>query len=236
MAVAFDAATESHASTLTATSGTSYTWTHTPVGTPRGVLVFTHNFASATNTNTAVTYGGVSMTAVTGGEAQDTAGTFPLNCKAWFLGSGIPTGAQSVVVSRSGGSCYATAVTVTAGADTETHGVVLLQEDGTLSEQSVTDGSTGVDSVRFAAAIWGDGAVPVVGANSTLLQSIDVGTRTARTVRETTAGQGSRSVGFTEASPFDRAAVHLAVREVSGGGGSNQPPRSMHQFRMRRVA
>lgn len=41
------------------------------------------------------------------------------------------------------------------------------------------------------------------------------------TVRETTAGQGSRPVGFSYGTSDDRAAVHLAVREVSAPPSGN---------------
>lgn len=227
MAVAFDASTESHTGTTGSTSEASFSWTHTPVGTPAGVLVFTFVNANADNA-TSVTYGGVGMTAVSGGRAVDTAGE-PGDCKAWFLGSGIPTGNQTVQVNRTNNASvmYAVAITVTAGANTETNGVVLVQGDGTCAQQSVTDGSTGVDSMRFAGINSGLSSVASLtppaspgpnvlanGANSTLLQSIVIGTRCCAVVRETTAGQGSRSVGFASVTSDDRAAVHLAVREV----------------------
>ena len=39
MAVAHDASVESHTGTTGSTSAASYNWTHTPVGTPRGILI-----------------------------------------------------------------------------------------------------------------------------------------------------------------------------------------------------
>jgi hypothetical protein len=47
------------------------------------------------------------------------------------------------------------------------------------------------------------------------LQSIILGAAAGmQTVRETTAGQGARSVGFTSGTSDDVAAVHLAVSEL----------------------
>ena len=213
MAVAHSATSESHAATGSQNQA-SFSWTHTQTGTPQGVVVFVHVMNSATDTVTSVTYGGTSMTRVSGGAAVDSAGE-PGRTDLFFLGSGLATGNQTITVNRTNNAniMYATAATVTAATDTEVTGIILLQGDGTMAEQSVNDGSPGTNSVRYAGAFSGLNAPPTVGANSTLLQSIDVGNQTAALVRETTAGQGSRLVGFTTASD-DRAAVHVAVREL----------------------
>jgi hypothetical protein len=220
VAVAHDVATESAVSS----SEPSFNWSHTGSASAKGVWVITVDFASATHAATAVDYGGQAMTAVTGGEAADTA-TEPGSVKLWFL-SAPPTGTQTVTVTRTNNanSVWAVAGTVTAGtAATEVTGIVLLQEDGALAEQSVDDGSPGANSVRFAGCYTGDLNVPTTGANSTLLHDHDLGPRAAKVVRETTAGQGARSVGCTSPSD-DRAAVHFAVREVAGGTPGTASP------------
>ena len=231
MAVAHDASSKSSG---TSTNEASFTWTHTPSGTPRGVLVFTYAKASGPPDDAlSVTYGGVSLTAVSGGRAADTAGE-PADCKAWFLGSGIPTGAQSVVVNRTNNSTsmHAHCATVTAATDTGTGTPVLLQGDGTLAEQSVDDGSPGTNSVRYAGLYFGDLAEPTIGANSTSLQNAFFGfDATSNLARETTAGQGARPVGFTDTSSDDRAGVHLAVKEVVAE--SYLPPPRQYQVRSR---
>jgi len=222
MAVAFDAASESHTGTTPSTSEASFSWTHTPSGTPAGVLVFTFSQTS-THICTAVTYGGVSMSAVSGGAAVDNPGESGAT-KAWYLASGIPSGAQTVVVTRNNTAdeAYAISITVTAGGTTEvyTAGIVLLQEDQALAEQAVDDGSPGTNSLRFVGLSSG-GVAPTaaVGANSTLLHDLTFGsTYYFGAVRETTAGQGSRSVGFTRTGADDTAAVHLAIREIISAG------------------
>jgi len=236
MAIGYDAASESHTGTTGSASETSFSWTHTPVGTPKGVLVFTFVNANADDA-TAVTYGGVSLAAVSGGRAVDTAGE-PGDCKAWFLGSGLPTGSQTltVTVTRNNNAnvMYAVAITVTSSQDSAVHtaGIVLIQTDTALTSQSVTDGSSGTgNSVRFAAVNSGcdqfsttpikpDGvSLAPFDAGSTWLHGIDFGTRVCGVVRETTAGTGSRSVGFLSPTE-DAAAVHLAIKDIVAGAAT----------------
>lgn len=217
MAVAPDSATESHTGTTGSTSEASFSWTHTPTGTPAGVIIFVFNANNTGDDATSVTYGGVTVPAVTGGMAADTA-TEPGRCRAFFLGSSIPTGAQTVVVNRNNNAniMYSVAAVVTASTDTEvyTAGIVLLENDGTLAEQNVDDGSPGTDSWRYAGLYTGLAAPPAKGANSTVVHTIDLGAFGCSTVRETTGGQGSRPVGWGTGTSDDRAAVHLAIREV----------------------
>lgn len=221
MAVAYDAGVESYTGTTTASvSEASFTWAHDPVGTPRGVLVFVITMLSDAQHVTSVTYDGVNVPAVTGGAAVDAA-TELGRCDAFFLGSSVPTtDPANVVVNRTNDAIemWAVSVTVTAAADTEvyTTGIVLLEGDGTLAEQSVDDGAPGTDSVRFAGIHSGLANVPTAGASSTVVHDFDTGSNVASVVRETTAGQGSRSIGWAVGTSDDRAAVHLAVREAGG--------------------
>ena len=213
-AVAHDAASESHAGTTGSTNQASFSWTHTPAGTPRGVLVYVLT-RSPTKTVTGVTYGGVAMTEIAGGAAVDTAGE-AARVETFFLGAAVPTGAQTVTVSRTNNATimYASAATQTAAGNTEVTGIVLVTENGTYVQQSVNDGSPGSNSLRYAAGYSGGNNVLAAGAQSTALNSIDFGSYTMTLVRETTAGQGARNVGFAYGTADDRAAVHLAVRET----------------------
>lgn len=109
MAVAFDAF-----SNVAAGTG-NLSWTHTPVGTPRAVKVdIIEN--GGTNGVTSVTYGGVPLQLVAeNAKTSGEAGTVV----TYFLGSGIPTGAQTVSVTVSDAvSKRACATTLTAAADT----------------------------------------------------------------------------------------------------------------------
>jgi hypothetical protein len=217
VAVAHDASVESHTGTTGSTSAATYTWTHTVVGVPRGILIFAFTNANADN-NLSVDYGGVDIPKVPNAQAIDTA-TEPGRCTAFFRGTGIPSGNQTVTVTRANNAntCYAVSISVTAGNDTTVPpgSIVLLNDNQTLAEQSVDDGSPGANSVRYAGIWSGLAAGGPTGANSTALQSIILGSAAGmQTVRETTAGQGARSVGFTSATSDDVAAVHLAVSEI----------------------
>ena len=100
--IAFDATVESEK-----TSGAGpdpYSWTHTPTGTPRAVIVSTAHGVTSTDHVLGVKYGtsacssgsgtgGTSMTKVA--SALDGA-TEPGRADLWFLGAGIPTGNAQV--------------------------------------------------------------------------------------------------------------------------------------------
>jgi len=226
MAVAHDTAVESHTGTAGSTNEASFDISITPASNVRGILVFTYVNADAGDAlSVKINPAGVNLDvpAVTGGEAADTAAETG-RCKAWLLGSDIPAGTLTIRVNRNnnGNEMYAVVISVTALTDVEPTGVVLVQEDGTLAEQSVTDGSPGTNSVRYAAVNSGLSTIGtaaaantcIPGANSTRLLSIDFGNRVADSMLETTAGQGARSVGFSSTTSDDRAAVHLAIRET----------------------
>ncbi len=215
MSVARDAVSQSHATGSSSTNQSSFTWTHTPVGTPRGVLIFVFSI-SATAQDTGVTYGGTTVPLATNAEANDTA-TEPGTVRTYFLGSGIPTGAKSVVVSRTNNATqmWAACYTVTAGADTQAVGKLIQEENGTFAARSVSDGSTGVNSQRFAAGYSGGNNILAAATGSTVDASNDLGSYTCTTCYETTPGQGARNVGFTYATSDDRAYVALAVREYA---------------------
>ena len=217
MAVAHSAASESHTGSTGSANQAAFSWTHTQTGTPRGVIVFVSTYASVADLITSVTYGGLALTRLAGGAALDNAGELG-RLDAFFLGSGLGTGNQTITVNRTNNATvmYAAAATVTAGADTAvpTQTIVLLQGDGTLTVQSVNDTSPGQNSVRYAGSYSGLGSPPPAGTGSTLLNSIDIGAYGSALVRETTAGQGARNVGFNSATTDDRAVVHLAIREL----------------------
>jgi hypothetical protein len=125
MAVALDA-------TSAGAGGTgNFNWTHTPVGTPKGVWVVIPQDTGQTDEVTAVTYGGVAMERVIAGSPtnpifRDGVGGDDGGIYEYFLGSGIPTGAQTVAVTVNGtGSLKrGRAGTVTAAANTEVVGSI----------------------------------------------------------------------------------------------------------------
>jgi hypothetical protein len=214
MAVAHDQHSESHTGATGHSGSGSFTWNHTPVGTPKGVVVFVHVVGAGFDYTTGVTYGGVAMTAVSAAaiDGLNEQGS----TKGYFLGSGIPTGTQAIVVTRTNNATvmYASAATLTAATDTELKGsVVSLANDRAGSEQTV--GSAGVQSLGYAGCYYGGGSPAGAGANSTLLTSIDFGAFGCSMVRETGSGStGTKAVGFTGASD-DWASIHFAVGEAA---------------------
>jgi hypothetical protein len=222
VAVAHDAASESHTGATGSINQASFSWTHTPVGTPRGVLIFAVNLVSTANIVTSVTYGGVTVPSVTGGFVNDSAGE-PGSCSVFFLGSGIPTGARTVVVNRgnTADEVWAVCITVTANNDTDYAAAITQGGDGTLAEVNISDFLPGGSpaSMRYCGGYSGltSPPAPLPGAtqgSSTGLQNFDTGAQVAAVCRETTGGTGSRPVGFTSGTTDDRAFVYLAVREA----------------------
>lgn len=213
MAVAHSAASESHTGTTGSTNQTAFSWTHTQSGTPQGVVVFVHTI-SASDFITSVTYGGTALERVAGAVAVD-ATVEPGRTDMFFLGSGLATGNQTIAVNRTNNATvmYASAATVTAATDTTWAGVQVEEDNQALAPVAVDDGSLGVNSLRYAATYYGANSPAPAGTGSTLLTSIDLGSFGNSMVRETTAGQGARNVGFS-ASSDDVAAVYVAIREL----------------------
>lgn len=223
--VVHDASCES---TLTQ-SVPSHSCSLTASASAKGILVFTFNVNPATpgtDNFTGVTDGsGTPLVAVSSCSASDTLGE-PGSVKAWFLGSGVTTGTQTITASRTNNTDqgYMIAISVTAGGNTEAVNCAAISENAAPSEQSVNDGSPGTNSVRYAAMFFGQtiASGPVTaGANSTLLQDASSASQSASAVRETTAGQGARPVGYTAIAADDHAAVYLVLRQTSS---STRPP------------
>lgn len=222
MAVAHDAASESHTGTTGHSGSASFNWQHTPVGTPRGVLVFVCQANNAGDDVTSVTYGSATLSAPPNANAADTNGEMG-RVRVFFAGASIPTGQQTVTVNRANNAnvMYAICITVTAGQDTQAVGPVLIQEQGTFAVQAVDDGnSNGINSLRYACAFSGGSNVLAAGSGSTVtgMPSIDFGLYTITSCVESAAGQGSRNVGFSYGTSDDRAAVHIAIREAQVNG------------------
>lgn len=229
MAIAHDASAKSHPSFTISTSEASFSWTHTPSGTPAAILVFVGTNTSIVDHITSVTYGGVAMTRVVGGSATTAGTSEPGRVDLFILDEAIPTGAQTVVVNRTNDAVglWATSVSVTAGAGKVVELVDLtVQESGLFTpvEIEIDDGSPGANSVRYAVAFSGLISGPTTGANSTAVQGVDIASTGVWVVRETTAGQGARLVGWTGAED-DWAAVYVAVTEASAAaaGGTDLP-------------
>lgn len=213
MALAYDASSQG------AYDGTSpFSWTHTPVGTPRGVLVGTTEHATLSDDITAVTYGGVAMTKV-GGITTDASedGT----ATAWFLGSGIPTGAQTVEVTHNvaGGVIRGYCVTVTASTGTRLAGTTGFATSTTTTNPSVTVTGIAGASYGFGVLFSGqnDPASITAGSGMTMRQTYDeeFGGVTSGAVESSTSenASGNLTIAFTQ-SADEAALIGVAIEEI----------------------
>lgn len=209
MAVAFDA------QTITGTwNGSPETFVHTPVGTPRGVTVGI-DFFVGTGTASAVTYGGVAMSQVISVQSGNANGENG-RAEIWFLGTGIPTGAQTVSITHNGSGIInqASCVTVTAAADT-----VIGDSDsvtGVVDDPSLTSTSSAT-ALRHGVIYTGVGDISGVlaGAGLTAIGNHTNGNRTSRHDRQTTPSSGGFVWGYTTTSADEVALVVVAVQEAA---------------------
>lgn len=231
MAVAHDAISESHTGTAGVASVASFTWNHTPTGTPRSALVFT--LAIGANPVTSVTYGGTNMSAVPY-TAYDS-DTEPGFVQAWFLDN-VASGTQAVVVNRTNNAVvtYAVCMTQTAASACQVYsaGVKTIAAAGTeqtaasssgtgtsssWSSMTLDDGSPGTNSQRYMAVYSGAASVSTASTNTTSQSTgaaIDFGNYVFATYRETTPSQGAKALNITTAISDDLAVIGLAVRET----------------------
>jgi hypothetical protein len=207
MSVAFDAVS------FNGGSG-DQSFTHTPVGTPRAVVVLIAQVLSGTDSITGVTYGGVAMTEIPGspnllvsGEAGASYG--------YFLGRNIPTGPRTVVVSTGSSQTKRTAV-YTLTADTDT---TIEDSDGTINSASQANPQVtlSLNSLTCWCAIafmsgQGDPSGITPFANWTAQQESDHGSTTTGHYTYDIVGTSDVTAGWTQAAD-DACAIAIAVRE-----------------------
>lgn len=215
MTVTFDAVTEDVG------AGDPRNFTHTPVGTPRAVVLIVVHNASSADIMVGATYGGVAMTRVR--TDADTAGE-PGRSYIYFLGSSIPTGAQTVSEDRTGAVATAVSycVTFTASADTE-----VIDHDGTNGD---------IANPQVTLQFGGREAVTVGGIHSglnlpanlaelgdqTRMGDHDWGNQIVVASRLTTAQTSDDTFGYTGAAE-DTALSVAAIAEVVAAGGTTFP-------------
>lgn len=177
-----------------------HTFDVTPQGLPCGIVVTAIHGTSATDHISTMTYGGVSMTRVN--TAQDAA-TEPGRADIWFLGTGIPTGTQTVSADLTSATtddiqfcCYV----LYASGDMEviTSGI----QEGDAANPSIALSYRGKMGIGFG-ALYGGGAAPssfTPNGNTTGLLTEDLGAFYAYTMVQTTPGTSDYTVGGTASS------------------------------------
>ncbi len=210
MAVAYDAFSS-------ATAGTgNLSWTHTPSGTPKGVLVFVVT-NSGSDEVTRCTYGGVPLALVAGKPNLHTTGE-PGTVHAFFGGFDLPTGAQTVVVTVSGAtSKRAGCITVTASTNT----TVVNASDFSINSDSTSNPSAtlNINSISSFVAIGfhsgqnaASGTTP--SASWTARLEHDFGSQMGCWYTYDTIGTSNVACGWTQ-SAEDACMVAVAVSESS---------------------
>ncbi len=211
---AFDHDWQVESATFTTTS--PHTWTHTPaLLKPKGIVVSIVH-PTSTDRVTAVTYGGVAMSRIE--FAQDTADEAGA-AYAYFLGSGIPEGDQTVSVTHDGNSAVkkAASYSIVGGNDTEVAASGVVEENAANPAVAIDSGAD--DAVRYAGVFSGKGNPANVTAFATFTEfaANDFGANVTKQEYTATPASGSVSTGFTIATD-DVALVALGVREVSAVG------------------
>lgn len=205
MTVAYDAHSNNQA--------TFSNWTHTPSGTPKGVVVF----VSAESAATGVTYGGEAMTELPSSPVSGSSGELNgQDVTGWVLKSGVPTGAQTVAVSGPGqGTFLGHAYTVTADDDIE------VADDASIISTSVSNASVTLSlggETCFCCEAWysGENSTASVSplSNWTSRQEIDAGSVVLGSYSYDTIGSSDVTAGLTQSND-DLLLLAVAVYEVS---------------------
>lgn len=224
MAIAHDALSENSA-TDSASFTADASWTHTPVGTPKGVCVIITQPTSSADEVSGITYGGIALArSIT----QARTVTEQSRVYIYFLGSGIPTGAQTVAVTlttQTAAAKHGMAFTMTAAAGQNTAVDASNGADlGIVANPSITVTHTGTLSG------WAGYCGHTYGANtpvSTGLQSgetyragHDPGAAVAMVyTRHGGADSASSTYGYTTLASDDQNLAAVVVKEVP------EPPR-----------
>jgi len=198
-------------------------WTHTPAGTPKAVIVLIAQNVGTTNEISNVTYGSLSLTKVAG-PVCDTSGE-PGCVYAYFGGSSIPTGNQTVTVNVSGSSTKrAGSITLTGSGSTY---VVTYDASITSDAKNPTITLNLNNQTSFVAEVFHSGQndpaniTPFSGWTARLEH--DYGSQTAGWYTYDTVNSTNVSAGWTQNSE-DAAMIALAVSEITTTLGNGTDP------------
>ena len=215
MAVEFDAWSNETA----AASGT-LTWTHTPVGNPKGIFLWVVQNVGVTDEVDSVTYGSLTMTEVAGSPLVNTTGE-PGAVYGYFNGSAIPTGVQTVTVNVNGTGSFKQGgvATLVALANTETVEVDVSINGDLGANPSTTLSLNGRASWCGLAFFSGVGVVasatPLTGW--TTRNETDFGAQLAGFYTYNTIGTTDVTAGWTQ-SADQATAICVAISEASAAG------------------
>jgi len=189
--IAFDATSGSAALINTATTTN---WTHTPAGTPRAVVGLVPQ-GTSTDTVTSMSYGGVAMARI---RRQARAGAEAGDVYTYFLGSGIPTGAQTVSIVTTGTAPkWPQVVTFTAATDCEVN-VETGADAGTIANPSIAITPTDQAGVCYVCMCGLNTPVDTPEAGTTRASFRDLGTVSGHQGYKVVSA-GATTIGWTSA-------------------------------------
>lgn len=232
MAIAFDAFSKS----TTAFDNATISWTHTPVGTPKGAVVVICQEASADDID-GVTYGGVAMTRI----KREVKSAAEAGCVyIYFLGDSLGTGGKTVTVTApSSNDWCAVCFTVTADAATTEAPVTAGSQSDSEANPSLSISPTAAAVICYGIVSGLAAPVSTVETGSTHVGMSDFGADSAMWARKTVGGAGATTIGYTAAAD-DVIQAACAVQEVAAAGGHptmrrwggvNNMPRTSRQRR-----
>ena len=220
MAVAHDTQTRFPATENTSDTTTGdRTFTHTPVGTPAGVVVAVCG-AGTSAVVTGVLYGGTAMTSQAFATDTVEAGRVEIFTLA---GQAIATGAQTVTLQGCTASAkFATCSTVTSATNQTTVDVSGLKNTTSSTNPFISLTLT-QSAMMYGAMHWGGTTWPTTPLTGQTDQNhIDYGALSALTTRSTNAETaGSHSLGWTTTTE-DHCLVATALAEASSGTAVGQ--------------
>jgi hypothetical protein len=211
MAVTYDAVSSS------GEENDDLSWTHSPIGVPKGIIVFVTQRGNSNDQISAVTYGSLAMSRVT--YTVDTAGEQSAT-HAYFVGASIPTGGQTVAIGTTDQTRrVAVAVSLTANSDTT---VNTSDTTGENQENPAVTLATGAGVECFCAGALHYGktgsGTPQLGYTVLYEHDYGIGSESASFIRRTSNSTGGDvSLGWT-ASTDDVSAVGLAITEEGPPG------------------
>lgn len=198
------------------TSGTgTLSFLFTPVAVPRGIICGSIQIGTEADQENLPTYGGVTMKEVTGSPNILVGGEVDV-IYMYFLGSGIPTGAQTVTMTVTGASNKLLDCTsLTANTDTE-----VVTSNAAINSTSQTNPSVTLsinNRPSFSLITFGSGQNGTAGitpfANWTSRSEFTSGTQSGGTYTYDIIGTTNITSGWTQ-SADDALAITLAVSEI----------------------
>jgi hypothetical protein len=220
MGIAFDAYSADDANTTA-----DATWTHTPVGTPAAAIAFGAYTNTAVTETITVTYGGVTMTEITGSPRTHSAGADDSVLRFWLLTS-PPSGAQTVLFDTDGATTTVRCAVVTVTVDDG--GTVTL--DATAGNDSgAGTGNGGAVTIATTAStdtvclfLWhsGEAAVGSLTSDGTNLGAYDYGNQVSRYDRMDGAGGNVACTLTISADSWH--GFGAAFKSVVAAGGSTK--------------